>query len=117
MSYDYEIRGNENYSFVVEYLEIVEILKSIKSLQLNHRQAVFSVENIHWMSIDLENVSEEGDSIDEAKEGDPKFINLLMASVPYGFIEHGMRPYEDLLNLIAGKIGWEVIDLQTGDEI
>ncbi|MEO0479366.1 MAG: hypothetical protein AAF196_07795 [Planctomycetota bacterium] len=69
-----------------------------------------------WMEIDLEAVSDEGDSIEIPRGETPSKINCISFHVPYGQIE-GLNPCVEVALEIADGLEWQLYDEQTGDSV
>jgi hypothetical protein len=117
MSYDLTIRGDETYSRTTPRAALGAFLLQLPCVKPNGEHGfVLDDPPSRWMEIDLEVVSEEGDSILESWRTYDT-TNCINLHIPYQFL--GDAPESDYFPTalaIADFVGWPLYDPQT-DEI
>lgn len=117
MSYDLTARSDDEHSESIPRARVAAILAEMPDVQPNGRTG-FTLERGDdlWMGIDLEMVSDEGDSLELDHAEDAGATNCIRFHVPYGFIgqlDTCLATARDL----AEQIGWELFDDQTGEPV
>ena len=116
MSYDLTIKGDDSYSRSTVKATTDSFIAQLPNIKPNGDHG-FALDGLpdRWMEIDLEIVSEEGDSIRENwRDGDE--INCISLHIPYQFLgDAPERDYFPIAIAIADHLGWELYDEQTGE--
>jgi hypothetical protein len=118
MSYDLTIKGDDSYARSVPKEPTASFIAQLPDIKPNGDYG-FALDRPpnRWMEIDLEVVSEEGDSIREAWREYDEF-NCISLHIPYQFL--GKAPERDYFPTafaIADHVGWELYDEQTGEAV
>ena len=117
MSYDLTARQDGEYSRGVPFERASTLLAAMSDVEPNGSSGfVLERGGDVWMEIDLEAVSEEGDSIEAPGNEAPSEINCIRFHVPYGHIEE-LEPCVEVALKIAGGLEWQLYDEQVCDDI
>jgi hypothetical protein len=115
MSYDLTIRSDETYSRATAREALDQFLLQLPGVKPNGKWC-FALDDPpeRWMEIDLEVVSDEGDSIAEDwKSYDT--TNCIRLHIPYPFLGSALQSgYLPTALAIAEFVGWPLYDEQTG---
>jgi len=114
MSYDLTIRADEKHSRSTPFRELAAIIEGLPNIRPNGEMR-FALDDLprRWMEIDLEVVSEEGDSVAESWRSYDT-INCIRLHIPYQFLGKAMeRDYLPTAFAIADFVGWPLYDDQT----
>lgn len=118
MSYDLSIQSDETYSCNTPKAALDKFIAGLPGISANGEMG-FALDDPpkRWMEIDLEVVSEEGDSIAESWQTYDA-INCIRLHIPYPFLGKAIeRDYLPTALAIAEFIGWPLYDEQTGEEV
>lgn len=117
MSYDMTIAADERFSQAVPLGPLRDFVGRLPGVQPNgERDFALSVEDRLWMEIDLESVTEEGDSRNDGE--DAATVNCVRLHIPYAMLgESPRRDYFPTAEAIARYLGWSAIDDQTGEPL
>jgi hypothetical protein len=116
MSYDLTIRGDETYSRSTPKAALDGFIAGLPGITANGAMG-FALDDRpkRWMEIDLEVVSEEGDSIAESWQTYDA-VNCIQLHIPYPFLGKAIeRDYLPTAFAIADFVGWPLYDEQTGE--
>jgi len=116
MSYDLTIRGDEKYSPSTPKDALAAFIAGLPDIKPNGEMG-FALDDLlkRWMEIDLEVVSEEGDSIAEAWRT-YEAINCIRLHIPYQFLGKAIeRDYVPTAFAISEFVGWPLYEEQTDE--
>ena len=115
MSYDITIAADESFSRSVPFEPLRDFISRLANVHPNgDRGLVLREGNRLWMEIDLEAVSEDGDTLDDGLTSPT--VNCIRLHVPYAYLGDPPRDeYFTTAVAIAQHAGWRAIDEQTGE--
>ncbi len=115
MSYDITLRRDRFFSGETDLGRLRDFLVSFPGLAENgEHNFSFGDAKALWMEIDLEQVDEEGDAMDD----DGEAVNCISCHVPYDFWDNQKKAaYYAVCVKMAGHLGWEIFDPQTGETV
>lgn len=117
MSYDLTIRADRQHSGTTARAPLAAFIAQLPGIRPNGSSFVLDVPPKRWMEIDLELVSEDGDNIEES-DGTCEVINCIRLHIPAGFQGGSIgRAYFPTALAIAQRVGWMLLDEQTGEAI
>jgi hypothetical protein len=113
VSYDLCARADERFSVAVPRGDVSRVVAGQPFVVANGPSGfVLQEGDALWMEIDLESVTEEGDSLELDERAPSATVNCINFHVPYAFTKQLPRCTEVALR-IAGSLGWELYDSQT----
>jgi hypothetical protein len=117
MSYDITIAADDAFSRSVPLAALRDFVSRLPSVHPSgDRGFVLREGERLWMEIDLEAVSEEGDTLDDGATSPT--VNCLRLHVPYPNLGEPPHPeYFTTAIAIAKHLGWPAIDDQTGQPL
>jgi len=114
MSYEISIKSDDKYTARIDRRKLYEYISTLPNIV--HSDAdhfVFRDPNVGtYMEIDLELVSEEGDSLDIRVTQERNCVRI---HIPYYFLESTGAQIYEICFQIADRIGWKVYDEQLGN--
>jgi hypothetical protein len=116
MSYDLTIRGDEQHSRSTPMDALAAFIAGLPDIKPNGDMG-FALDDLpkRWMEIDLEVVSEDGDSIAESWQT-YEAINCVRLHIPYQFLGKAIeRDYLPTAFAISEFVGWPVYDEQKDE--
>lgn len=117
MSYDITIRADGTFSRSASKQAVLDFLRTQPNLVPNGTSG-FALDDRpkRWMEIDLEVVTKEGDSVEEALDTLNE-INCIRLHIPYAFLKSSNlnEGYLPLAFKIGDFLKWEVYDEQSGE--
>jgi hypothetical protein len=117
MSHDITIRSDGSFSRSTAKQGLLDFLRAQPNLVPNGNTG-FALDDRpkRWMEIDLDVVTEDGDSVEEPLDRHDE-INCIRLHVPYAFLKSSTlnEGYLPLAFKIADFLKWEVYDEQLGE--
>src|SRR5437879_4349117 len=117
MSYDITIAGDDSFSVSVPFDALRQFVSQLPRIEANGTRGFVLREGDHlWMEIDLDSVTEDGDTRDDG-DASPT-VNCVRLHIPYPFLgKHPEHDYFPIAVAIAQHLGWPAIDEQTGQPL
>jgi len=121
MSYDLTIKSDDSYSESTDLAELKSFIEQLPQVISNGERGFCYVDGeIYYMEIDLEIVSEEGDTIEDEPDSPKDRVNCVEGHIPYAFMDEKKvdpdRYLEPLLR-IAKHLRWRLYDPQEDEYI
>ncbi len=116
MSYDLTIRSDAAFSNRVQAKIAMAFLGKCAGVVANGTSSfVLDDRPSRWMEIDLDCVTEEGDSVEEPLD-EASEINCIRLHIPYPYLKAATlnQGYLPLALSIANHLKWELYDEQSG---
>ena len=121
MSYDLTIKSDDSYSESIDLTELASFIERLPHIVPNgERGFCYSEGERYYMEIDLEIVSEEGDTIEDEPDSPKDRVNCVEGHIPYAFMdEEQVDPdrYLEPLMRIAQHLRWRLYDPQEDEYI
>lgn len=112
MSYDITIRHDEAYSATMPRHALDAFLGEAPGVEAGGPGYICGdADGPVYFEIDLEMVTPEGDFIEDAP---PEEVNCVRIHIPYAFLDASAGRAIDVALGLAGHLGWEALDEQTG---